>query len=996
MHNIRKCTIVSFDLYMSKHLTQKDRLLIKERSVQNNIFFALFFINLFAQKELYSKLLIKSYSNLSCDNVSFCANEMLDGYLTVIKEILNPTLCFEYNLYKESIKNIDFNDFICDVCNEKEWINYYFEKYPVLKEKIIQIIVLGIEFIMKFIHDLNEDLLILRDKLQIQESSIKSIEISQGDFHNNMAGVIKINFKKKSIYYKPRDLNNELFIYSFFEFLKKRGLKKSIIIPATISLQDHGWMEHIPYKDYVGKNEINDFYYFQGINLSVFYFIGADDLISDNIIAQGKYPCYFDLECILQPYISNVDKTTKIGKTSHKFLSTSVLKTKLLPMYSFQDEDFQGISISGLSSITEKIPSYNIQFKDGYFSRLCKKSEFEHNEFNIPKCKLNKETKNDSKYKVQKIIEGFKDCYSFMYKNRNLIIKFLKDNGQNKTCRYLYRPTNVYSRLSEESNLPHYLSSKEKQNKLFEKLFNGENEKLQNRNIICSEYAQMKQQDIPIFYANSTSRSLIDKSQKQIQGKYFDITGLELALNKLNKASKNDLQNQIKLIELSFAIHEDYSIGSNTVKGKYFSFENELDKKKDLNLESIRKKIKSKIDNIPAKLKNKSIDNTYDSCEYFDLVQGHKSIWQIINTNWGLFDGLDGHSFFYLNYFLIFKNNNILEKGTFIINEGIKHFLTNEIYYKKIKGFNKISIMNFPLSTFYIAEFYIENGIKIKNINEEAIEKILDWIREFYKQDFDYDVMGGGAGSTIYLLKLYNRTKNKSVLNLAIKIAKRLCDKATSEKGYLCWYSKFNKAHTGFCHGSSGFSYIFAKLIKQVDNPKNKELFSNALIKSLKYEERLFNSDKKHWSIFKFQEEEKAIDDTNHYWAYGSGAIAQSRLLIMKHFKADYLKEQLEIAIRNIKVQGTFANMNFSSGTFGNIDILYSYAKIYNDFKLKNNILYYLDIMLDEMLEDNDWACAPIGKNSFYEMNGLFTGILGVGNVLLNIYDFEKTCKLFD
>ncbi|HCY01098.1 MAG TPA: hypothetical protein DG754_13245 [Bacteroidales bacterium] len=34
--------------------------------------------------------------------------------------------------------------------------------------------------------------------------------------------------------------------------------------------------------------------------------------------------------------------------------------------------------------------------------------------------------------------------------------------------------------------------------------------------------------------------------------------------------------------------------------------------------------------------------------------------------------------------------------------------------------------------------------------------------------------------------------------------------------------------------------------------------------------------------------------------------------------------------------------------------------------------------------------------HSYYEMNGFFTGITGIGNVLLNIYDYDKTVDLFN
>jgi hypothetical protein len=64
--------------------------------------------------------------------------------------------------------------------------------------------------------------------------------------------------------------------------------------------------------------------------------------------------------------------------------------------------------------------------------------------------------------------------------------------------------------------------------------------------------------------------------------------------------------------------------------------------------------------------------------------------------------------------------------------------------------------------------------------------------------------------------------------------------------------------------------------------------------------------------------------------------------------------------------------------------------------KSKTNTLIN-NLIKDKRNSSQSWSCAPVGKDykSNIEMNGLFTGISGISNTLLNFVDYEKTVKLF-
>ena len=122
-------------------------------------------------------------------------------------------------------------------------------------------------------------------------------------------------------------------------------------------------------------------------------------------------------------------------------------------------------------------------------------------------------------------------------------------------------------------------------------------------------------------------------------------------------------------------------------------------------------------------------------------------------------------------------------------------------------------------------------------------------------------------------------------------------------------------------------------------------------------------------------------------------------MLISKYYYDDKLQEELEIAIKNIIEKGWTGNFNYSSGVFGNLDVLIDYSFYEGNSILRNKIIEFINSIVAEKTENYyGWTCAPIGKGykSNMEMTGYFTGISGISNTLLNLIDHEKTAKLFD
>lgn len=238
---------------------------------------------------------------------------------------------------------------------------------------------------------------------------------------------------------------------------------------------------------------------------------------------------------------------------------------------------------------------------------------------------------------------------------------------------------------------------------------------------------------------------------------------------------------------------------------------------------------------------------------------------------------------------------------------------------------------------------------------------------------------------------------NRKILTLCEKIAYNVIKKAKkNNSGSICWPTKFGKGHTGISHGNSGVALALTKLNFYIKS----SLIQDAIIDCLNYEAELFDKKNKYWYSFKLFENDKSkvVEEENHFWAYGSGGITLSRILIYELNKCPVILEDIKIGINNIIEKGWSGNFNYSSGVFGNLDILNEYAHKTNDKELKMKIYGFVNNILKEKNKNFDsWCCVPIGRNynSNFEVNGFFTGLAGINNTLLNILNYEKTSKLF-
>lgn len=884
-----------------------------------------------------------------------------------------------------------FSFFIKEITTNPEWISYYFEKYPVLFNRLnsqIRNILIHIEeLIIRIKSDINE-IECLYDK---ELFSLNNIQLFLGDMHKNGRTVSFVTFNDGfKIVYKPRSLENENSFQKFIDFLNVSGSKINIGFPKILTRDKYGWMEFIDYKEVDNLKDIESHYHNIGKILCVFYLLGTHDIMPDNIILKGNKPYFIDLECLL-------NKPIKSGYSKNIIANIfqSVLSVGILPFWA-QGNDMErdlvrsvlyGANQQKIKSVvwknknTDKMEQEVNMIYAGNGSTETHLPSFEGTQYNL----------NYNYY--LKLREGFVEQYSFFQKNSDNILEKINSGVFKDTfIRFIIHNTSVYDLLLRESIMPECLQGHENIQSIITRLFEVFKKPL-SKKLAKSIFEQINIGDIPYFYTyNEINTSLYSSDNNIISQNYFDktYTGTYMAIERLKNFSQQDLNFQLNIIDVSCK----------------YSFEIfKIDCPKEINFIT-PEKWKNSISETSSNLnKNELLEiadrigNSLTSKVYYNKYsKEYNWVWKSrdVDGRWGclplnldLYDGLSGMSYFYLylykytqnkNYFHIAETTFLRMKETFLKME--KHFLQLPI---ELIATHPISPFSFPFSVVFLMNhfsFVIEKNYWDNRVMD-LFYKILDRYLIFSKNT---DFLLGQSGLLQLLISLPNQENEindhfirKSISNIYnLSIIQK--DKSLALP-YIDSYD-LNKNQLfigGFAHGSSGISAIILRYAAL----KNDIVAETLGHKILDHDRSQFITEIKGW-----KDGREGLDNYDAgCWCHGSAGIALSRLLILENYKDHVSVEELLIAKENIIKTGIGGNQSLCHGDLGNLEILRAISTYLYDDKTKFFIENYLQTLI---LKHKNGESFKTGEDGLIPLVNLFMGEAGIGYGFLRHYDWAN------
>ncbi|MBL8150685.1 MAG: type 2 lantipeptide synthetase LanM family protein [Blastocatellia bacterium] len=868
----------------------------------------------------------------------------------------------EKGLLKGDTPQERFKFFIKEICTPQNTAKLL-QEFPVLARQILIYLDNWVEFSFSFASHLFGDWNDVVETFFSQQDVGSIIDLKRlGDEHRKGA-VIKIELSNGSkIIYKPKPLGIDVKFQKLLHWFNSQGHQPDFKLSKILDKGDHGWVEFLSPAACSTLEEVKRFYKRQGNNLALLHALAASDMHSENIIANGEYPVVVDLEmlfCQTIPLSQDITDTGVLDKLStYKTLTSSALSVGLIPGLDYgNDKDYKGIDFSALGGepgqLFPGVPTW-INKETDEMQLVHKPKEIKTGFNNLPYLGGIMMRANNF---LDEILEGFKFTYSFILKNKDLLIS---DNGiinnfRGERIRIIERPTGIYAVLLEESYNPNLLRNAIARDWFFDYLWMDRRlyERELTKWLIDSELADLQDGLIPYFTTYTDSKDLWNSKGEKIENVFLS-TSFDIVIEHINSFSIQAMEQQCWFIKTSFAAKET----NQKQKIKYLKLQNDILLQPDY-----EQKLLENAKIIGDKLLSTAIyNNDYASWITLDIESNGK--FEFTSTSVDLYHGICGVTIFlaYLGY--------LTENSTYttLARKAIK-MLDHDFCYKKL---DKIGAFD-GLGSIVYALSHLSTLWKDQNLIKKA-EEMANKILALVKQDKSYDVISGSAGSILSLLSLYKVSPSKAILNIAVECGNHLVLNAQKQDKGVGWVTIENSPPlSGFSHGAAGIAYALLYL----GNLTNDYTFIETANEAIEYERSLFVEQVGNW--LDLRENKRDIYTA---WCHGAPGIGLGRLQCLDFISDETIKKEVQIATETTLKESISINTSLCCGGLGNIDFLMQASeKIHQP---KSDLIKQIANAILKKIEVDGIECLTVSHMKI-EIPGLMKGMVGAGYQLLRL-----------
>lgn len=490
-------------------------------------------------------------------NLIYLSKELLDQYESKIDEILvnafERVLVDSFENFKTIYRTNSFLEFKQKLI-DTNW-EYLYCQYPVLQKLLKD---------SSYTHYTNLSYInekFYQDQIEIesnfllnQHNKIEDINFGAGDFHNGYSTSIVKLYDGVKIVFKPTDGKVTEAFHKFLEwfnnyfFLGRYSYK-------IVNRNEYHWLEFIDFHACENKKDLHLYYQRVGFLLCIIYLLNGTDFHCENLIVNQNSPILIDHETIIQPKVNrNLEAFFKSFENEY---SDTVIQTLLLPNLARTAANMPlgscGIGYEKEKEIiTVQKKSVNIFSDDWKIITIFNTLSFQ--KANIPILSGNAKYANDY---IKDLLWGFEECYSMLLNDRDWLLSDLKSplkEFNDVKIRFIWRPTNIYSKILELMKLSQNLKDGKKYEKKIRDYlslaFKNVSKDSDLRFILEHEIVQMMRGDVPYFEVDSSSKDL--KTEFGVIKNFFELSAVENIERKLNKLSIKDLEFQKNVIMKCF------------------------------------------------------------------------------------------------------------------------------------------------------------------------------------------------------------------------------------------------------------------------------------------------------------------------------------------------------------------------------------------------------------------------------------------------------------
>ena len=341
------------------------------------------------------------------------------------------------------------------------------------------------------------------------------------DIHFHGRSTLRVDTEKGSFYYKPRDCRTDV----LFGQVVEQWFSDITRVPGCLLRPGYAFCQNMVPSPASTEEEAECYFRNLGGLCALFQMLGASDLHSENLVAQGVYPVLVDMETILtpQPEIFSDPKSFPAPPAEKEDfihdLNASLFQSSILPKLA------GGKQISILLDVDKKL--HQLPVVDGRKRTVL---EFE-----------------------DAFLEGFSRIYDRCVMHREELLAALRD-FERIPVRRLLRHSAYYGRLLKALQRPEALASEEARRRITGRL-KSYFQKHGAERLFCiarAEEASLLEGDIPCFYAMGGERDLLADGKLVCRG-FFRESGVENAVLRLQRAGETEKAFEMCILRRSLA-----------------------------------------------------------------------------------------------------------------------------------------------------------------------------------------------------------------------------------------------------------------------------------------------------------------------------------------------------------------------------------------------------------------------------------------------------------
>ena len=848
-----------------------------------------------------------------------------------------------------------------------------FDAFPLLGRRLVELQERFLEGVLEMMGRLVGDLPLWPQLLPAGVGRYRLVAVQGGlsDPHRGGRSVWILVFEDgQRLVYKPKRLAAELSFARLLDWLAGHTFAITLRALRVLDRGEYGWAEWVQRQDAANAAEVREFYRRQGAFLALLHALQAVDFHHENLIAAGAFPVLIDLECLFHPQVDAVAAAGAVGSSSIDAYLDTVHAIGFLPQQIWDEKGAGGLDISGLGAAAGR---HSPQAIPRLIERGTDEMRIGNEVISLPDPhstpRLEGAEVRLEDYR-EDLLGGFTETYRFLIRHRR---ELLAPGGPIEAFagveqRVLLRATTSYITLLGGAGHPQVLGDALDADLLFDRLWSVLAARPFLRPVLRDEREALLRGDVPLFTVWPGRRDL-----KACSGRchpdFFAETGIARVRRRWFGFGEEDLAKQSRIIAgtlESVALSRQPRFWQ-----QHRLHEKEGQKPSTAALLAAAEKIAAHLEKLEVRREESSF--------FFAQRPTGNGAFTYDPVNFDLYRGQAGIALFYAQLFVATGENRWARAARRVAEPVLATFEVSPLILPNIGAFGGWAGIGYALERMAV----LLGEPCLASLAAEVPGKIASLL----DQDRQFDVLGGAAGSLLYLLRRARRYREPGALELATRAGDHLLAHSSEEQAGRLWVASGQGAGlAGLSHGSGGIAWALFELAAATGEKR----FAAAAREALRHERSLFRPAAGNWVDLRTSATESARPDHDENflcaWCHGAVGIGMARLQMLQLLQgAEKAEAEAEIGVAAATAlrDGFGSSHCLCHGDLGTLDFLLEVAQARGDSALRRRI-EGLAAGLLVSLEDDGWRC---GLSHGVEQPGLFLGLAGIGYGLLRLAD---------